>query len=251
MIKILIIEDEAIAARNLQRMLSELTQAIEVVAVIDSQQEAIEQIPLLHFDLMLMDIHLTDGNAFGIFEKINCPKPIIFTTAFDQYTLKAFKQWSIDYLLKPIIKSDLQLAIDKYEKHFSSQTPNLPYQELIHLIQGNKQAYKTRYLVQIGNKLNSISVEDIAYFNSTLKISYLTLLEKKTYPIEYSLLQLEKELNPEQFFRVNRQLLVSRKAIKNIFYVSPSKIRIDLSPPFESPVVLSSEKIADFKQWLM
>lgn len=251
-IKILIVEDEAIAARNLKRMLDELRQDIEVVEVIESKKEAILKIPQLDIDLILMDIHLSDGNAFGIFEKLESTKPIIFTTAFDQYTLKAFKHLSIDYLLKPIIQEDLQFAIDKYQQFFQNKLePAIPYQELVKLIQTNAKDYKNRFLVQIGNKLHSIEMDEIAYFQSFEKTTSLITTENRSFPIEYSLVQLELELNPEVFFRINRQFLIARKSISNITYVSTSKLKVELAPLSKNTIFVSVEKITDFKQWLM
>ncbi|WP_373552470.1 LytR/AlgR family response regulator transcription factor [Haliscomenobacter sp.] len=251
-IKILIVEDEAIAARNLKRMLDELSQDIEVVDVIESKKEAILKIPQLDIDLILMDIHLSDGNAFGIFEKLESTKPIIFTTAFDQYTLKAFKHLSIDYLLKPIIQEDLQLAIDKYQQFFQNKLePAIPYQELVKLIQTNNKAYKNRFLVQIGNKLHSIEMDEIAYFQSIEKTTSLITTENRSFPIEYSLVQLEMDLNPEVFFRINRQFLIARKSISNITYVSTSKLKVELAPLSKNTIFVSIEKITEFKQWLM
>lgn len=249
MIKVLIIEDEAIAARNLKRMLSELAQSIEVIDIIESKKEAIKKIPVLDFDLILMDIHLSDGSSFGIFEKINTTKPIIFTTAFDKYTLQAFKHLSIDYLLKPIIKDDLQKAFNKYEAHFNPSLQNFPIEALQGLLQPSQQ-YKSRFLIQVGNQLKSIEIDQVRYFFSKEKATYLVNLEGRKFPIDFSLVQLENELNPDDFFRINRRMLISRQSISSIHYLSSSKLSIELSPKTEGDSLLTMEKIAAFKEWL-
>jgi len=250
MIKVLIIEDEAIAARNLKRMLAAIKQDVEVVDTIESKKEAIEQIPILDIDLILMDIHLSDGSSFGIFDKITSSKPIIFTTAFDKYTLQAFKHLSIDYLLKPIIQEDLQKAFDKYEAHFCSDQSNFPINDLLNLLNPEKK-YKSRFLIQLGNQLKSIEIAEVAYFFSKDKITYLVNKEGRNLPIEFSLVQLENELNPDDFFRINRKLLVSRHSINGIQYLSSSKLKIELSPKSIESSLLTMDKITAFKQWLM
>ncbi len=249
MIRVLIIEDESIAARNLQRMLEGLHQSIDVVEVIDSKKEAIEKIPKLSFDLILLDIHLSDGSSFGIFDKIACEKPIIFTTAFDKYMLEAFKHLSIDYLLKPIIQTDLQKAFDKYEAHFQKEKASVPINELMELLQ-SKERFKKRFLVQAGKRLRSVEIENVAYFHSRDKATYLVDQEGVQFPIEFSLVQLENSVDPENFFRINRRFLVARKSIGNIQYLSTSKLKIDLQPETREDTMLSMDKIRQFKQWL-
>lgn len=249
MIKVLIIEDEAIAARNLKRMLADLKQNIIVAETIGSKEQAISLIPTLDIDVILMDIHLEDGSSFGIFEKVNCTKPIIFTSAYDKYILQAFKHLSIDYLLKPIAQDELQSAFDKYEAHFSRNQNSFPINELMGLL-GQQQKQKNRFLVQIGNQLKSIEIEEVAYFLSKEKTTYLVNLQGRKFPIEFSLIQLEKKLNPEDFFRINRQLLISRKSILNIHYLFSSKLEVVLTPKLAENSLLTMEKVTAFKQWL-
>lgn len=249
MIKVLIIEDESIAARKLSRMLEQAVQEVEVLEVIESKKEAIKKIPNSSADLILMDIHLTDGKSLDIFDQINCEIPVVFTTAFDQYVLPAFKQLSIDYLLKPISQEDLQKALNKYEKHFKKKKQEVDFQELLKVVR-NPVSYKTRFLLQIGSKLKPLDIAEVAYFYSSQKITYLTTFSGRTYPIEFSLSQLEQELNPDGFYRVNRQFLIARKSIVDINYVSTAKLKTQLNPSPSSDVYVSTDKIVKFKTWL-
>jgi len=252
MIRIVIIEDETIAARNLQRLISELDIATTVIAKIESVKEAILTLPNLEIDLILMDIHLSDGNAFQIFENIEISKPIIFTTAFEEYALSAFKQNSVDYLLKPISKTDLKIAITKYENRFANniQSSNINYKELISRLEQDKKSFKKRFLVQIGKKLLSINTTSIAYFFVEHKSSFIKTYEGKTYVIDSSLSQLETNLNPEYFFRINRQFLVNRQSIENIYYHSTSRLKVNLNPNSNLTVWVSTDKISKIKKWL-
>jgi len=252
MINIVIIEDESIAARNLQRLLSELEFNINVVSQIDSVKTAIKLLPNLQFDLILMDIHLSDGSAFQIFESIKIFKPIIFTTAFEEYALSAFKQNSIDYLLKPINKKDLTGAIVKYMSLFSDNgyENKINYGELKNLLR-EKKSYKKRFLVQIGKKLLSINTSSVAYFFVENKTTYIKTFENKSYILDNSLTQLESIVDPDIFFRINRQFLVSRQSINEVYYHSTSRLKVNLSPSFKEEIVwLSADRIVKFKKWL-
>jgi len=251
MIKVIIVEDEAVAARHLERMLLELPFPIQVVAKIESVKEAIETLLQVEADLIFMDIHLTDGNAFQIFEAIENFIPVIFTTAYDQYTLKAFKQNSIDYLLKPIDKQELEGAIQKYEKIFST-SQSMPTNELQSLMEffGKNKKYKKRVLVNLGKKMKSIDLKEVAYFFVENKTTYLQAFEGRIYPIDYSLTKLEEQLDPELFYRVNRQFLVANQAIVDIYYLSTIRLKVNLTPPFKENVLVTIDKIGSFKRWL-
>lgn len=249
MIKILLLEDEAIAARKLSRMLDACKQDIEVLDIIESKKEGIQKIPTSPADLILMDIHLTDGKSFDILEAINCSIPIIFTTAYDQYTLRAFKHLSIDYLLKPIAQEDLQQALDKYEQHFKATTDQVDYQQLAQLLQ-NPKTYKNRFLIQIGSKLKPIGIEEVAYFYSKEKTTYLSTIKERNYPIEFTLTQLEQLLDPREFYRVNRQFLIARKAITDISYFSTTRLNVQVTPKPAADLFVSIDKIVKFKNWL-
>ncbi len=245
MIKTIIIEDEKPAARKLERMLS-LFADLELVATINSVEEGIvffENNP--HPDLIFSDIVLGDGLSFDIFEKIPTKSFIIYTTAFDNYTLKAFKLNSIDYLLKPILEEDFQKAIEKY-KSFVPQ--NQSYNELNFkkLIQQDKPKL-SRIVSKIGYNLKVIQMDDVSYFYSENKIVYAQTSER-SYPTEFTLEELESVLEPNQFFRTNRQFIINLNFIKNI-HTSPNfKVEMQFQPNEE--ITVSRERVRDFKDWL-
>ncbi len=252
MIKAVIIEDEAVAARNLKRMLGDLEQEIEVVTMLESVEESVTYFNENTQDLVFMDIHLSDGNAFQIFEHLTLKTPIIFTTAYNQYTLKAFKQNSVDYLLKPINQEDLKLALDKFVQLFHqkhSMTPSIDYQKLAAFFNGQKN-YQKRFLLQIGQKLKPIVIEEVAYFYVENKTTYLTTFKGRSYPIDFSLSQLEEKIDPEVFFRVNRQFLISNKAFSEIYYLSTTRLKVQLQPQMHLDVFVTIDKIGKFKRWL-
>lgn len=245
--KILIIEDELPASRRLIKILKEILPNCEILDTIDSVSEAIEKIPnYLQIDLILMDIQLADGLSFDIFEHININFPIIFVTAYDEYALKAFKVNSIDYLLKPIDKNELEKSIEKLA--FFKQPISI--QNILKQIQIEKKEYKTRFLVKLGEKLIFVPIQEIAYFKADEKIVCLHTLENKKYFVDYSLDDLENILNPNDFFRLNRQFITQIKAIKNIHTYFNGKLKIELTPATDVEVLISREKNAIFKDWL-
>jgi len=250
MYKIVIIEDEKLAADNLARMILENEASCEIVAKIESVKEAVKTLPNISFDLVFMDVHLTDGSSFELLEKIELSQPIIFTTAFDQYVLKAFKYLSIDYLLKPIGKKELDIAIKKFQNHFSHHSnKTIDLNELGSLLNKGSN-FKDRFLVQIGKKLKPISIAQILFFHSSHKITFLTIDENKSYPIDASLSQLEKELNPNEFFRINRQYIISRKEIHHIYMASPTKMKVILRSKPDLSLFISIDRMGKFKRWM-
>lgn len=248
--KVIIIEDEERTARQLVRMLLNYDPAIEVLALLPSVKEAVnwfKQNPMP--DIAFMDIHLEDGQAFSIFEQINLNVPVIFTTAYDEYMLKAFKVNSIDYLLKPVDNDDLVRALEKFKS--LQVNPGFDMNALLQLVQKPKEStFKDRFMVTIGTKIYSIETEDIAFFYSEEKATFLMTKAGQLLTLEYSLDNLESQLNPANFFRVNRQFLVARKALKSIQMYSPTKIKLDLAPLPRKEVFVSVHKVPDFKDWL-
>ncbi len=251
MIKTLIIEDEAIAARNLQRMLNDLEHSIEVTDTLDSVEDAVSHLQQSQQDLIFLDIHLSDGNAFQIFEQIDINTPIIFTTAYDQYAIKAFEQNSVHYLLKPINQKELSEAIGKYQNLFSqTNAPSeIDYQKIADLI-SSKKTYQQNFLIQIGRNLKPIDIEQVAYFFVKDKTTYLTTYKNRSYPLDLSLSQLEDKTNPDNYFRINRQYLISRKAINEIYYLSTTRLKVELNPKSEQDILVTIDKIGRFKKWL-
>ncbi len=250
MIDIIIIEDEKPAARRLQRMLTKLD--IETQTMLHSVAEAIDWfINHKHPELIFLDIQLSDGLSFEIFEHVNIKSAIIFTTAYDEYALKAFKLNSIDYLLKPIDQEELEAAISKF-RNTQQQKDNIDVNELRSLLTrstGDK-TYKTRFTAQVGQHLKLVEVSDIACFFSENKATYLHCYSGRNYPVDIPLEQLEKELDPEKFYRINRKCILNINAIRDIISYTNSRLEIKLENFSEFQLIVSRERVKDFKTWL-
>lgn len=246
MIKTVIIEDEKPASRKLERMLNEFSE-IEIVAKIESVEEGVQWFSENeHPQLIFSDIVLGDGLSFDIFEKVPTKGFIIYTTAFDQYTLKAFKLNSIDYLLKPILDEDLAGAIEKF-KSFIPSDNSVNSHEIKQLIKKEKSTL-SRILVKIGYNLKIVQTHEVSCFFSENKIVYLQTQER-TYPSDFTLDELEEVLDEKKFFRVNRQFIVSSDYIKNI-HTSPNyKVELEFQPQEE--ITVSRDRVKDFKDWLV
>lgn len=245
MIKTIIIEDEKPAARKLERLLSLFTD-LELVATINSVEEGTKwfsENP--HPDLILSDIVLGDGLSFDIFEKIPTKSFMIYTTAFDQYTLKAFKLNSIDYLLKPIMEEDLQKAIDKFKSFLPAESVRNVH-EIKSLIKEEKQKL-SRILVKIGYNLKIVQTDEVSCFYSENKIVYLQTKER-VYPTDFTLDELQEVLDDKCFFRVNRQLIINSNYIKNIHTSPYYKVEMEFQPTEE--ITVSRDRVKDFKDWL-
>lgn len=248
--KVVIIEDEKPAARRLNRMLSELN--IEPLVMLHSVEEAVNWFHNNeHPDLLLLDIQLSDGLSFEIFDEVDVKSAIIFTTAYDEYALKAFKLNSIDYLLKPIDSDELENAITKYKEVQSSST-NIGFnmEQLKMLVAPSEKNYKKRFTVKIGQHLKMISTVAIECFYSENKATNIHTTDNRNYLIEETLEQIEEKLQPENFFRVSRKFIVNINAIKDIIAYSNSRLRIQLHSYSESEIIVSRERVKDFKNWL-
>lgn len=246
MIKTVIIEDEKPAARKLERMLS-LFPNIEVVAKIESVEEGVAWFSQnIHPDLIFSDIVLGDGLSFEIFEKVPTKSFIIYTTAFDQYTLRAFKLNSIDYLLKPILDVDLAKAIEKFQSFLPAEK-EVDYKEIKNLVKENKPAL-TRILVKIGYNLKIVQTHEVSCFYSENKIVYLQTRER-AYPTDFTLDELVELLDPKVFFRVNRQFMINSNYIKNIHTSPIYNVELNFQPSEE--ITVSRDRVKDFKDWLV
>lgn len=248
--KVVIIEDEKPAARRLNRMLNELN--IEPLTMLHSVEEAVNWFSKHeHPDLLFLDIQLSDGLSFEIFDEIEIKSAIIFTTAYDEYALKAFKLNSIDYLLKPIDADELKNAIQQFQQQ---QTLNLNSAlNLAHIksfIAPEEKDYKKRFTVKIGQHLKMISTQSIECFFSENKATHLHTTDNRSYLIEESLEQIEQKLAPEQFFRVNRKFIVNINEIKDIIAYTNSRLKILLNTFQESEIIVSRERVKDFKNWI-
>ena len=253
--KAIIIEDEKAAVRNLTSLLGEVCPQIEIVTELDSIADTIEwftdhSMP----DLVFMDIHLADGSAFEIFEHVHITCPIIFTTAYDEYALRAFKVNSIDYLLKPIDNIRLEEAIVKFEhlttKYLNQGQKPIDLMEILQNITQPGKKYRTRFLISGDDKLFTLQVEDIAYFYSENKVTFAVTKQNREFIIDLSLDKLMEQLDPDVFFRSNRQTVVSINAIVKVESYFLGKAILHVKPPFKDKIIVSRDKIAPLKLWL-
>lgn len=251
MMKILIIEDEEAAYQRLQKMIAEALPHSTILPPVVSINSAIEW--FTHNaspDLIFLDVHLADGQSFEIFKKVKVTSPVIFTTAYDQYALEAFKVNSIDYLLKPIKKDELKRAIDKFINSSIKGNSDINFQKLISALQLQPASYKERFVVKYGEHIKTIETNISAYFYTENKANFLVTKENKRYAIDYNLDQLEELLDPKKFFRINRQFIIGFHAITEMFTYSKSRVLIKLNPPSKLETIVSSERSASFKLWL-
>ncbi len=248
--KAVIIEDEKLAAERLEGLIKEVDPSWEIIARLPSVEQSIRWLKNNKPDLIFLDIQLEDGLSFSIFDKVKIDTPIIFTTAYDQYAIKAFKLNSIDYLLKPIKKSELSESLQKY---INLKSPFLSdFKEIFESIQKKEISYKKRFLIQYGQKIKSVNADEIAYFYAMEKNVFLVTFEKNTYPIDYTLDKLIQIIDPEKYFRINRKLLVNIDSIKNMIPYSRSRIKLVLEPAEakEIEALVSVERSSDFKKWM-
>ena len=246
MIKAIIIEDESIAAIRLQNLIQEINNQIMIVKVLTSINDSIQYLSTETPDLIFLDINLSDGYSFEIFKILEINTPIIFTTAYSEYAIKAFEQNSIDYLLKPVAEDALSRSIDKF---FGLNKDKLP--EYKDLFLHNGKEYKKRFLVKMNNSLKTIEIDQIAYFYTEEKLTFIQLWNGKKIPVDFSLKKLEQELDPSDYFRINRKYIVHLKSIGEMYYTSKSRIKISLKPSAsEDNIFIAIEKIGKFKKWL-
>jgi two-component system response regulator LytT len=248
---VLIIEDEKPSARRLQRMLEK--QDVAVNEMLHSVGESVEWFANNpHPDLIFLDIQLSDGLSFEIFDEVEVKSAIIFTTAFDEYALQAFKLNSIDYLLKPIDEEELEAAVRKYREHApQKQNVQLNFEDIRKLLANPVgQQYKMRFTTKIGQHIKMIAVDEIECFYSENKGTYAHTIEGRDYLLDTTLEQLEDEIKPQDFFRVNRTFIVNINAIKDIISYTNSRLQLKLNNFKEQQVIVARERVKDFKIWL-
>lgn len=252
MIKAVIVEDEDFAVERLQMILNEIDDSVEVIQVLNSIKSAVRWLSMNSPDLIFLDINLADGNAFKIFEQVEIKTPIIFTTAYHDYALRAFEQCSIDYLLKPINREKLKNALSKLNilRDSRGEVSQQDIQELIQLMKLGEDHLNKRFMINVGNKVKVVESTDVVCFTAESKITFLQTFDEKRYPIDNSLKQLELLLPQQSFFRVNRQYLVNREAIKELQYFSATHLIVILDPPSKEDIIVAREKIGLFKRWL-
>ncbi len=250
--KVVIVEDELSASEQLTYLINKIDSSIEILTVLDSVKSAID-----YFSnpseavLIFMDIHLSDGISFEIFKKVTINIPIIFTTAYDQYALKAFKLNSIDYLLKPINEEELSSSIKKFKTNAKIDTISYDnIQQLVQLMQSKNQVFRTTFLVHQRDELIPVKTEDIAYFYIENSIVKAITFKNQAFVIEKKLEDLEKELDPYNFHRANRQFILNRNAIQSIKFYFNGKLIINVNPPSKERITISKAKSSEIKTWI-
>lgn len=244
-----IIEDERLSADRLEEMLTEIDPSITVQARLSSVEESVRWLSSHAPDLIFLDIHLSDGVSFTIFDSVEVRCPIIFTTAYDQYAVKAFKVNSIDYLLKPVDQNELRESLRKFRSLTAGYRPDID--ALIRSLQPGGSGYKQRFLIQYGETIRTVPTEEIAYFYALEKNVFAATRTKHHYPVDQSLDALETMLDPVRFFRINRKMIIAIDAIAKMVPYSRSRIRIDLIPeaPAAIEALVSVERASRFREW--
>jgi len=249
--QILILEDEEQALSRLQKIIFKIMPDAVIVGANTSIEETIkwfEHKPMP--DLIFMDIQLADGDSFQIFNKIKITCPVIFTSAYEDYALQAFKVNSIDYLLKPINEDDVKKAIDKLQILQSSRPNVADYSEILKTIQLPQKKYKDRFIIKLGDTIKSLLISDIAYFYTENKSNFICTNDGKRLPIDFNLDQIEQMLNPKNYFRINRQFIIGHHAIEEMKAHTRSRINVKLSPPSKLDTVVAIDRAHDFRNWL-
>lgn len=248
--KTIIIEDENLTSKRLESLLHKYDPALQVEAILPSVRDAVQWFGSNpEPDLIFMDIHLEDDLAFKIFEQVKIHAPVIFTTAYDEYMIQAFKVNSIDYLLKPVNYDELVQAIEKFKslkKQFAQ--PNL--ETLLKSLGHKEPEYKSRFMITVGTRIRSIETTEIAYFYSEEKLTFMVTKEGQNLPIDFSLDKLTSMLNPRDFFRISRQFLVSFQCIQMVHAHIKGKLKLELTPKTKFEVLVSGDRMTDFKEWL-
>jgi len=245
----LIVEDEKVAAERLSGLIKKIDPTIEITGIVQSVKNAVQwlnthQAP----DLIFMDIQLADGLSFEIFEQTIVKTPVIFTTAYDEYALKAFKVNSIDYLLKPVDLNELKNAIDKFkENNLPKEIPAQVFDNILYSLTKN---YKNKFVIKVGEHIKVFTIDDVQCFYSMEKYTFLQNNSGRDYAISYSLDQLEDLLDPSRFFRINRKFIVSLSAILDIISFSNSRLQVKLNSNKSDDLIVSREKVQDFKKWI-
>jgi Response regulator of the LytR/AlgR family len=249
----IIIEDEYLAAHALTRLVAEIAPEIKIEAVLQSTDESVEWFNANTMpDLVFMDIHLADGSSFAIFDDVNITCPIIFTTAYDEYALKAFEVNSIDYLLKPIESRQLERAISKVKRLYPNNNPENQTELMNRLLASMQKpvTYKSSFLIPVKDKLIPLNVKEIAYFFIDTKVIKAVTYLGKSYSLDLTMEEIMKQLHPEQFYRANRQYIVGRSAVKDITMWFGNKIAVTLKVDTPERIIVSRINAKEFKEWL-
>ncbi|MFZ4521024.1 MAG: LytR/AlgR family response regulator transcription factor [Bacteroidales bacterium] len=246
----IIIEDEKLSAEHLSNLIRKIDPGIRVLHVFDSVKQSVDAFNEgVTADLLFVDIHLADGLSFEIFNEIAIDTPVIFTTAYDEYAIRAFRLNSVDYLLKPIGIDELRTALEKYKK-YNSKDHSMMIDNIVHAFQSIRKEYKSRFMVRIGETIVSVKSEEIANFIFEDGIVILTTQKNHHYPVDFTLEQLEPMLNPGEFFRINRKVIVNISAIQKTGTYFNSRLKITSAFLHDDNSIVSRERVNDFKEWL-
>lgn len=247
--KVLIIEDENLAAERLAKMIKEIQEDAIILPVLVSINSAVDWLRSNPSpDVILLDIHLADGLSFEIFRQVEVTAPVIFTTAYDEHALEAFQVNSIDYLLKPIRKDDLSRAFTKLKRLTSLGSSQL--ESLIRQLGSQAKDYRKRLVIRYGDTIKMIDMKEVAYFYTQDKINYLCTHKDLRYPIDHNLDELEQMTDPGEFFRINRQFIINIQAIDKMIAWTKSRVKVILRPPTNEDTIVSTERSPHFKEWL-
>lgn len=250
----LIIEDEAAAAEKISRLATEHFPEATLAGPIESIEESIEWLSDNEMpDLIFMDIQLADGQSFDIFSEVSITCPVIFTTAYDEHALTAFRHNGIEYLLKPIKEEAFQAAIDKYRSWIQQQEAPQPdwTTVLAGLTSGSeRKSYQKRLVIRYGQQIKALEIKDAAYFYIESKVTILKSFEGKEYPVDQNLEELQNLLDPAAFFRINRKMIINIEAITRMNAHTKSRVKLSLTPAFDGEAIVSSERSPIFKEWL-
>lgn len=248
--KVVIVEDETAAAVNLRSMLKAILPDVEVLAVLESVEEAVEYFSNgADADVVFMDIHLADGDSFRIFKSVDITIPIIFTTAYNEYALEAFKVNSIDYLLKPFKEEELQRALDKLQRLTTAERSE-KRERVVKMVADTPADSLQTLLVRYKDKIIPVAMEDVAFFYTYAERVTLTTLDGKTYPVDKTLETLSQQLDSVKFYRANRQFIVSRRAVKDIAVWFGSRLALNLTIETPERIIISKARVPEFKRWL-
>jgi DNA-binding LytR/AlgR family response regulator len=249
--RVIIIEDETPAANRLSKLLQNISDEIQVIKKLDSVESGVKYLRSAEdIDLIFMDIQLADGLSFAIFEQTEVKAPVIFTTAFDQYTLKAFKVNSIDYLLKPIDEKELERSVEKYRQLYDHKENGFSEKIMRIVREMNTVKYKERLLIKRGQQLSYLKIDSTAYCYADGKLCYAVDFTGNKYLLENNLSQLEEQLQPNKFYRINRHLLVNIEAVKKVHTWLGGRLKLELLPSTQADTVVSRERVNGFKEWL-
>ena len=246
-IRIVLLEDEELTAKRIRQLVTDCEPSARVVATIPSVRGAVEWLSKNETpDLFLMDVHLEDDLVFQLFTKLTIKTPVIFITAYDEYIIQAFRVNSIDYLLKPVERGQLKAALEKFKSVGEYYSQASLHALRSYLAEDN---FRERFMISVGKKMTTISVDDIAFFMLESRSVFLMSSDGQHLPLDYSLDALTQMLDPKRFFRVNRQCIVSMSSIRSALQYSAGKIKLELSPSPKQEVLVSGDRMSDFKDW--